>query len=426
MKQMLKKWLWRLMRVAVISAAIAFIVYKVDWHDHAVLADGARKVTVLGQVTRDDVEGVLVTIDDTPEWLPDDRFMRPSTKIEGQRLPVVTPGLKRVVSRIEWPYVLLALLSFAPMYLVLAMRLRLLLRTQGVHIRARDAIKVSYAAAFLNFAVPTGTTGGDIYKAYYVAAHATGRRTEAVTVVLLDRAIGLVNFIFMAAVVCLIGSLIGVVGTLGRMVTMMFIVSIVCGGAFFSQRVRRLLRVDDWLPRLPFGSHLVRIDRTAYSLRQHPRALITAFAWTIFSQLGVCVCMTILARATGMEVAFDLRHIVEYFLAIIVGLTVSSLPGNPPQGFGVLEGIMAYVLVPHFGNWAQIFAVCIGIRLTHLIWSLPGTLVLLFEPKPPSVASFDQAMNAPSPSDSTTRSQHAQEQAPRRSQAEPTEIAPKN
>src|SRR5439155_1091886 len=141
-------------------------------------------------------------------------------------------------------------------------------------------------------------------------------------------------------------------------------------------RARRVLRIDQWLPRLPMGHHLVRIDRTAHSLRNHPGLLVNAFAWTIVVQTIVCVAAMFLANAVGMKCDLNYGHILDYFLAIIVGLTVSALPGNPPQGFGVLEGIMAYILVPHYGNWSQIFAVCMGVRLLHLCWALPGAIVL--------------------------------------------------
>lgn len=391
MKQRLKKGLGWLIRLLVIAAAITYIAFKVDWVDHAVLKEGSRHVSVFGEERRADGLYVLVEADGVRSWRPESDFQRPRTKIQDQVLPVVTPGLRSVVSQIEWMWVIIALACFSPNYVILAWRLRMLLFTQEVRLRLIDAIKVNYAAAFLNFAVPTGTTGGDIYKAYYVAAHATGRRTEAVTVVLLDRAIGLVNFVFMAAMVCLLNAQAGRVGVLGQMVGTFCAVCLVVGGSFFSQRVRRLMRLEEWLPKLPFGGHLVRIDRTAFSLRHHPRSLMAAFGSTMIGQINVCVCAMLLARATRMDCQFAVGHVLEYFLAVIVGLTVSSLPGNPPQGFGVLEGIMAYVLVPHYGNWSQIFAVCIGVRLLHLIWSLPGALVLLIDPMPKNIQSMDDA-----------------------------------
>ncbi|MCK6484040.1 MAG: flippase-like domain-containing protein [Phycisphaerae bacterium] len=382
MKVALKKWGWRLLRVAVIAAALFYVIWNVHWHDFATLADGKTTVRAYGQ--SEDGTRILADFDNdgTPEEHAAKEFSRPKSKDPKQVLPIVVPGLRTVLHETRWGYVVVALAIFAPNYVFMAWRLRLLLRTQGVYLRRRDAVKVSYASAFLNFAVPTGSTGGDIYKAWYVAAHATGRRTEAVTVVLLDRAIGLINFIIMAAIVSLLSWMSGRVGVLGGFVATAFTVSILAGCAFFSQRVRKLIRIDSWLPKLKFGDHLVRIDRTAFSLRGHPDTLARAFMWTIIVQTVVCVDAMILARGVGMQVDLVFGHVLDFFLAVIVGLTVSALPGNPPQGFGVLEGIMAHILTPHYGDWPHIFAVCMGVRLLHLAWSLPGALVLLIEPRP--------------------------------------------
>lgn len=388
MRQHLKTWGLRLLKLAVIAAALAYIVWKVDWNDTVTLSDGKKKVEVVAE--KPDASGqpgIVVRIDNREEWRPLSAFSRPPARADGPPLPYVVPGLRRIMSAVDLQYIWLAVGVFSCNYIFLAWRLRLLLKTQDVHLRRRDAIKVSYASAFLNFAIPTGTTGGDVYKAYYVSAHATGRRTEAITIVLLDRVIGLINFIFMAAIVSGLSYLSGRVGALGGFVATAFIVSIVVSCMYFSQRVRAVLRIEQWLPKLPLGHQLVRIDQTAYALKQHPGLLVNCFAWTIVVQTVVCVAAMFLANAVGMTCDLEFGHILDYFLAIIVGLTVGSLPGNPPQGFGVLEGIMATVLVTgrvHYGDFNQVFAVCMGIRLLHLVWALPGALVLLIEPKPTS------------------------------------------
>lgn len=179
MKVALKKWGWRLLRVAVIAAALFYVIWNVHWHDFATLADGKTTVRAYGQ--SEDGTRILADFDNdgTPEEHAAKEFSRPKSKDPKQVLPIVVPGLRTVLHETRWGYVVVALAIFAPNYVFMAWRLRLLLRTQGVYLRRRDAVKVSYASAFLNFAVPTGSTGGDIYKAWYVAAHATGRRTEA-------------------------------------------------------------------------------------------------------------------------------------------------------------------------------------------------------------------------------------------------------
>ena len=397
MTTLARKGLKLAIRLVLVSAALAYIVYMVDWQNTTLLADGKTKTAVYAveppQEFADPVR-VLVERDGQRVWVNAGEFRRPRTRIEGQKLPLVTPGLKKVVSEIRWLFVIYGLFIFSPVYVILAWRLRLLLATQSVFLKAIDAIKVSYASAFVNFAIPTGTIGGDGYKAWYVAKHAVGRRTEALTVVLLDRAVGLLNFIFMAAMACALSWRAGRVGNLGKLVLLACAGSLVFCMAFYSKRVRRLLRVEQWLPRLPFGHHLVRIDQTAYSMRLHPGPLFRSFAWTFVSQCYCCVCFMFLARATRMEVYASFEHTLEYFRAVIIGLTVASLPGNPPQGFGVLEGIIRYLLPESYGSFEQIFATCIGLRMMHLLWSLPGAAVWLIEPAPRGAAPVGEVEGA--------------------------------
>ena len=39
MKQHIKRWSWRLLRLVVIAAAVGYIIWKVDWNDQATLLD---------------------------------------------------------------------------------------------------------------------------------------------------------------------------------------------------------------------------------------------------------------------------------------------------------------------------------------------------------------------------------------------------
>ena len=64
-----------------------------------------------------------------------------------------------------------------------------LLRAQGIYIGYWEGIKLTYAGNFFNF-VMVGTTGGDLFKAFYVAQH-TRYKLEAVTTIFLDRVVGL-------------------------------------------------------------------------------------------------------------------------------------------------------------------------------------------------------------------------------------------
>ena len=79
-----------------------------------------------------------------------------------------------------------------------AIRLVCMLGVQQVKLSLWNAIKLTFAGNFFNFALP-GTTGGDLIKAYYITRF-THRKTEAVATVFLDRAVGLLGLVLLAGV----------------------------------------------------------------------------------------------------------------------------------------------------------------------------------------------------------------------------------
>src|SRR5215813_6968809 len=111
MKHHIKRWTWRLVRLAVIAAALGYIIWKVDWQDQATLKAGNRKVPALA--VEKDAQGVerRVLVEMTPPpsglidsvrdairdftskgpppdaeqvWLDESKLERPRTKVQGQ------------------------------------------------------------------------------------------------------------------------------------------------------------------------------------------------------------------------------------------------------------------------------------------------------------------------------------------------------
>ena len=127
------------------------------------------------------------------------------------RLLVVAGLVAFVVSRTDMAQVLdigrcllgqwyLALAAMAVMSIqgpLSAYRWRMLLAVQDIHITFGESLRLTYIGWFFNNWMP-GATGGDFVKAYYIAQQ-THKKTEAVTVVFLDRIIGLVAMCMMGA-----------------------------------------------------------------------------------------------------------------------------------------------------------------------------------------------------------------------------------
>lgn len=101
----------------------------------------------------------------------------------------------------RWPWLLLSMLAVASTALFCCWRWFILLKAQGIDIGIRRAGELYLMGAFFSILLP-GAVSGDLVKGWYVSRDAAGgRRAEAATTVLLDRAIGLAALVLLAVLV---------------------------------------------------------------------------------------------------------------------------------------------------------------------------------------------------------------------------------
>jgi len=374
-----RRWLSRLVRLAVTVAAVAYLYTKVSWYDQIALsADPARSYRLVGPPGADPMR-----LEDPQSGrrfsAPRSELARDSETAPFKKRPI-EPGLRNIVRRMNLSWAALALVALAPTTLILGWRLRYLLAMQHIEMSLYEAVLLTFAGNFFNFALP-GTTGGDIYKAYHIARHAH-RRTEGVTMVFLDRAIGLISFLLLAAVCILFSWRTSALGPLGKLVGLLMAALFIGSAVFFSKRFRRWIGYDAILSRLPMADRLRRVDQTAFSLRYHPRRTAIALLVTILNHGLLTLGVMYFARAVGMPLpaaGHAPRSMADFYLACMLSLTVGYVVAAVPisfQGFGLMETVYLRVLAA--GGWGtsgQVIAVCLGTRLLQLIWSLPGIVV---------------------------------------------------
>lgn len=237
-----RKWLSRLIRLAACVAAGAYLYHKVSWYDWVTLpVPPEQRLRLIGPPNENplrlrDPDGAEVRLANPP----------------GGPHPTIELGLRSLVRRMRPDMAAWAMLALAPTTFLLAWRLRMLLAMQGLPISGRDAVLLTFAGNFFNFALP-GTTGGDLYKAYHVA-RGGHKRTEGITVVLLDRVIGLVSFVLLAGFsigLSLIGGRVSI-GPLGKIVGLLLVALVVGTIIFFSRRFRRWIGYESLLRWLPW------------------------------------------------------------------------------------------------------------------------------------------------------------------------------
>lgn len=393
MKKRAKKWFLNFVKLAVCGVAIWYLSTKVTLDDRVSFdAEPERTWTIVEEVGTAPDQTLVLEASDNQE--------RRTVAVaalgrDGERKGRIERGIKTVVASTQWTWMVAAILIFAPVPFILGWRLKMLLSTQEIAISYRDSLLLTFAGNFFNFTLP-GTTGGDLYKAYHIAKR-THKRTEGVTIVILDRVFGLISFLLLAAATIFAAQNTSVIGEFGTYVGYLMLALIVSGLLYFSERVRRFLRFDHWLGKLPFAEKLQRIDSTAFALRRHPSQSAGSLLITIVSHFFLITSIYFLARSFGINPLPD-RGAGQLYVAIMISSVVGYLFAAVPisfQGFGLFEAVFIKVLVE--GGWCDASAMVIltlSSRLVQILWSLPGIIVPWMGLERPKVESEDDLIPA--------------------------------
>ena len=324
-----KAILWHVLRLAVMAALVAYVVSQAEWND-------------------------TVRPDGTP-----------------------VQGLKTIAARLaqEWWWVAAAFGVMTLQSPIGAVRWRLLLGVQGIHITFLESLRLTYIGWFFNNWMPGGT-GGDLVKAWYIARR-THQKAEAVTVVFLDRLIGVVSLAVLGAAAAL--------ATLGdervraaRIVLAVFLGLAAAGGwIFYSRRLRRLVRLDCLLARLPAGHVVARVDQALFIYRHHKGTVALSVVYSWAAQAASVFAVYFLATGLGSDAR--LHH---FFINMpVVWIFWSLIP--VPGGFGVAEGLAqqlfngAVLGVPAAEAATLALTMILAFRVVQSAVSLPGAALYL-------------------------------------------------
>ncbi|HUX03226.1 MAG: lysylphosphatidylglycerol synthase transmembrane domain-containing protein [Phycisphaerae bacterium] len=329
MNKRVRTILWHVARLAIMAALVAWVVSRAEWND--TVRDGTH-----------------------------------------------VAGIKTIALRLahEWWWVAAALGVMTLQSPVGAVRWRLLLKVQGIHITLLESLRLTYIGWFFNNWMP-GATGGDFVKAWYIARQ-THRKPEAVTVVFLDRFIGMTALALLGAVAAA-ASLGDARVRTAQWIVAAFLVATAAGcGLFYSRRVRRALRVDALVARLPLRPIVARVDRALFIYRGHKGTVAAAMAYSWVAQAVSVFCMYFLALGLGAGAG-----LVHYFVnmpVVWVGWSLVPVPG----GFGVAEGLVQQLFsAPVLGVQTAAeaatlaLAMVLAYRLVQMAISLPGAILYL-------------------------------------------------
>lgn len=275
-------------------------------------------------------------------------------------------------------------------YLLGVVRWRLLMECHAIRLTWKRAFSLFFIGHFFN-AFMLGATGGDMIKAWYVARETHHKKTEAATIVFLDRLVGLVALIIL------------VLGILAFRLRSLLAQPDVSRAALFlaillaaSALLLSLLWQRNWLEnetwrrlsrRLPprMAQTAERIYMAVFDFKRHPGVLFNAFLLSLGVHVFSLLACLLFARAIG--ISLSLFH--AFTLFPLLG-ALGSIPVTP-GGYGFREGV-SVVLFGAIGIApVPAFLLSLFPHLSILLWSLFGGLLYLAEPaanRPKSVPAL--------------------------------------
>lgn len=267
---------------------------------------------------------------------------------------------------------------------VQALRWWLLMRRRGVPTGFAEALRLFMVGLFFNIVLP-GTTGGDAVRAY-AAAKTPGFRAVALASVVVDRGVGIFALVLLGAIAGLWA--VGDAGVRPALLATwgVLVLGVVCGAAYLSPGVRRVLRVESILARLPGGDVLRKLDDAVRGYARFPGALALSAVLALVTHGLIVLAAYWSSAAIGSTIGLGSLLTVLPLVLLVGSLPLSFL------GFGVMEPT-GIVLFQGLGVTANtIVTVLVLIRLEQVVfWLLGGGVLLLGRGKTPAPADQQPA-----------------------------------
>ncbi len=235
------------------------------------------------------------------------------------------------------PWLLAALAIYLLNVMASTWRWYLLLGAQGIRVRASTLFRSFLVAQFFNNFLPSNI-GGDVIRIRDTARPA-GSKTLAATVVLVDRALGLMGLVLVAALsaTILAGKHRAAVPIWPSWLWAGFLVAAAASApvVLAPEGVGRLLQPLTVIHPEWVGGRIDKLTEVLCRFRARPSALAGCFGGAVFVQASIVVFFAAVAYALHIDVTiWDLAVIVP--LSFVVQMLPVSL-----NGFGVREATFA-------------------------------------------------------------------------------------
>lgn len=250
--------------------------------------------------------------------------------------------LWRTVS-LATPGAVLLSLGFMGMTIFLGViRWRMVLRAQGLDLSFGRTMEISLVAHFFNSFL-LGSTGGDLFKAYYAARETHHKKMEAVVTVVVDRLLGLFAMLLFACMM-MVPNLKLLLASSGLAVFAWLIIVMMAGcGLLVSLSIwggvsRSWPAAREWLRRLPKGEVLERALNASRRFGEQPFLLMRTFAISMALNVFCVLQIMALTRGLGVWIEPDILFVIVPMIVCFSALPIA------PSGLGVRENLYVYML----------------------------------------------------------------------------------
>lgn len=230
-----------------------------------------------------------------------------------------------------------ALTLYLLMVLASAWRWGVLLKAQHIRLPFRRLTSSFFIATFFNNFLPSNI-GGDVIRIADTAP-AAGSKTLAATVVLVDRGLGLLGLVLLAAIGATLGRSLGDDGTLGARVlwagfaaAALVAIPVLLMPQTFARALRPLRLIHpEWV-----DERLGRLTAALGRFRDAPAALGGCFLGAVFVQAVLIAFYLAIAYSMNIPIGF-----AELAVIVPVSFIVQMLPISM-NGFGVREATFGF------------------------------------------------------------------------------------
>jgi glycosyltransferase 2 family protein len=226
-----------------------------------------------------------------------------------------------------WPITIAALALLLVDVVLMGLRLSWLFQPHGLHLPLGRSLQLTLVSIFFTTFLP-GAAGGDLAKLFYATKGNSGRRTEIITIVILDRAIGL--FSLLALPLLFAPMFFPFIQAHAALRILLIAVALLAAGLLAAFLIC-LLNPGGILRILPWGNIAERVSGTIGVYRRNPGPLVAALGTSLAANLCL-VAVTALAVLALSPASLSMIMT----LMIPLGHIVNSLPLTP-GGLGVGE-----------------------------------------------------------------------------------------